>query len=120
MNLALLHTGWLGALEAGLIAFVIGGLLFALWYALARRLQWPEGHAIGWASLSAVAIAAGIDIGNLVPLFFVNPGSATRIGASLAGIHDPGGLGRRVVFEMIGALIGVLLTWVWTESRKQA
>ncbi len=117
MNLSFLHTGWLGALEAGGIAFLVGVLLFALWHALARSQEWPEGRAIGWAAITSVVVAAGIDMWNLLPLFFVNPGSAARIGTALAGIHDPGGLGMRVVFELGGALLGVVLAWTWVESR---
>lgn len=120
MNLAFLHIGWLGALEAGLIALLVGLIVFAAWHWIARRAQWPEGRAIGWASLTSIVIAAGIDLWKLLPLFFVNPGSAVRISASIAGIHDPGGLGMRVVFELVGALAGVVLGWIWAESRRDA
>jgi hypothetical protein len=116
MNLAL-HTGWLGALEAGAIAFVIGLVAYLLWHPVARRLQWPEGHAIGWAGFSAVAIGAGIDLWHLFSLFFVNPGSPAYVQQALAGIHDPDGLGTRAVMEILGALGGVLLAWMAFEAR---
>jgi hypothetical protein len=35
MNLPL-HLGWLGVLEAALIAFVVGGLAWVLWRWIAR------------------------------------------------------------------------------------
>jgi hypothetical protein len=117
VNLAL-HNGWLGALEAGALALVIGLLAYLLCHFLARGLRWPEGHAIGWAAFASVAIGAGIDLWHLFSLFFVNPGSPARVQLALAGIHDPGGLGTRVMMEIFGALGGVLLAWLWFESRK--
>lgn len=116
MNLAL-HTGWLGALEAGALAFVIGVLAYLCGHFLARSMRWPEGHAIGWAAFAAVAIGAGTDLWHLFRLFFVNPGSPARAQLALAGIHDPDGLGTRTVIEIIAALAGVLLAWMWFESR---
>ncbi|GAA3923452.1 hypothetical protein [Luteimonas lutimaris] len=117
MNLAL-HTGWLGALEAGAIAFLVGLLAYLASHVLARALRWPEGHAIGWAAFAAVAIGAGTDLWHLFRLFFVNPGSPARAQIALAGIHDPDGLGTRAVMEIIAALGGVLLAWIWFESRR--
>jgi hypothetical protein len=117
MNLAL-HSGWLGALEAGALAFVIGLLAYLLSHFIARALRWPEGHAIGWAAFAAVAIGAGIDLWHLFSLFFVNPGSPARVQLALAGIHDPDGLGTRVVMEIMGALGGALVAWMAFESRR--
>ena len=116
MNLAL-HMGWAGALEAGALAFLIGLVAYALWHPLARRLQWPEGRAIGWAGFSALVLGAGIDLWHLFSLFFVNPGSPAYVQQALAGIHDPDGLGTRVVMEIAGALCGVLLAWIVFEGR---
>src|SRR5690606_3636713 len=116
MNLPL-HTGWLGALEAGALAFAVGLLAYLLSHFVARALRWPEGQAIGGAAFAAVAIGAGIDLWHLFSLFFVNPGSPARVQLALAGIHDPSGLGTRTVMEIFGALCGVLLAWVWFESR---
>lgn len=117
MNLAL-HSGWLGALEAGALAFVIGLLAYLASHFLARALRWPEGHAIGWAAFAAVAIGAGIDLWHLFSLFFVNPGSPARVQLALAGIHDPSGLGTRVMLEILGALGGALAAWMVFESRR--
>jgi hypothetical protein len=99
------------------LAFLIGLVAFVLWHPVARRLEWPEGHAIGWAGFSAVVIGAGIDLWHLFSLFFVNPGSPAYVQLALAGIHDPDGLGTRVVMEILGALGGVLLAWMAFEAR---
>ena len=59
MNLPL-HTGLLGAIEAGVVAFLIAVLMYALWHWLARAAGLSVGHVIGWSSLCA---AAGFAIG---------------------------------------------------------
>ena len=53
MNLPL-HFGLLGTLEAGLIALLVGLLVYALWHRLCRWAGWTDGHAIGWACVIAV------------------------------------------------------------------
>jgi hypothetical protein len=118
VNLAL-HTGWLGALEAGSIAFLVGLLAYLLSHFIAHLLRWPAGHAIGWAAFASVAIGAGIDLWHLFSLFFVNPGSPAYVQLALAGIHDPDGLGTRAVMEIVGALGGVLVAWLALESRGE-
>jgi hypothetical protein len=116
MNLAL-HSGWPGVVEAGLIAFVIGIVAFVFWHGIARRFQWPQGRAFGWASLTATIIAAGIDLWHLLTLFLVNPGSPAYVRQALAGIHDPEYLGARTMLEVIGALAGVASAWTAFEAR---
>src|SRR3546814_12306442 len=116
MNLPL-HTGWLGALEAGALAFAIGLLAYLFSHFIARALRWPAGHAIGWAAFAAVAICAGIDLWHLFSLFFVNPGSPARVQLALAGIHHPGGLGTRPVLVIFRAPGGVRGAWQWLAMR---
>lgn len=119
MNLAL-HRGWLGALEAGAIAFAVGLLLFALFHRLAARGGWPPGHAIGWSSLLAVAVAAGIDLWLLFQMGVVRLESPLRAKIFLSKIHDPDFLHARVVFEVLGALAGVVAGWLLAEARRPA
>ena len=117
MNLPL-HLGWPGALEAGLIALVVGLLAYALFHAIGRRARWPEGHAIGWASLAAVALGAGIDIWHLFYMGVVKLESPVYARIVLSKIHDPDGLGLRVLMEVIGALVGVAAGWMLAERRR--
>ena len=118
MNLSL-HTGLLGALEAGLIAFAIGVLVYALWSWVCRRNGLKVGHAIGWGAAISVALAAGIDIWNLFYLGVMRLESPLYARLALQGIHDPDHLGLRVVMQVLGALGGTVLGW-WLFSRRSA
>jgi len=116
MNLPL-HYGVLGALEAGLIALLIGLLCFLFWNGLSLRLRWSMGHAIGWACVSAVIIGAGVDVWNMFYLGIARLESPLYARIALKGIHDPDGLGARVVLEIAGALSGVVLGWQWFSKK---
>ena len=110
MNLPL-HFGFLGALEAGLIAFVIAILVYAGWQAICRALDWPIGHAIGWSCVIALAIGTGVDSWKLFSLGMMKLESPLYARLALQSIHDPDGLGARVMCEWVGALSGVVIGW---------
>ncbi len=117
MNLPL-HPGWPGALEAGLIALLAGLLAYALFHAIGARARWAPGHAVGWACLAAVAVAAGIDAWHLFYLGVARLESPVYARIALARIHDPDGLGFRVVMEVLGALAGVTLAWLYANRAR--
>ena len=110
MNLPL-HLGFLGALEAGLIAMLVGVLAYALWHWLMRAFGGTVAQTVGWAGLTAVVVAAGIDAWNLFYLGIMKLESPLYARLALQGIHDPGSLGARVVMEVTGALAGVVIGW---------
>ena len=116
MNLPL-HFGMLGALEAGLIALLIGLAVYGAWSWVCRRAGLTIGYALGWSAAIAVAIGAGIDAWNLFYLGMVKLESPLYARLALAGIHDPDNLGLRVLLEMVGALAGVVLGW-WLFSAR--
>lgn len=118
MNLPL-HYGFLGALEAGLIAFLIGLLIYAGWQAFCRSMGWSIGHAIGWSCVIAVVIGAGVDAWNLFYLGMMKLESPLYARLALQAIHDPDGLGARVVCEIIGALSGVVSGWQWFSRHAR-
>ena len=118
MNLPL-HMGLLGALEAGLIAFAIAVLVYALWHGLSRAFGFSVGHVIGWGSLCAAAVAAGLDAWNLFSLGFMRLESPLYAKLALAGIHDVDSLGTRVVCELTGVGLGIVLGW-WLFSHRSA
>lgn len=117
MNLPL-HFGLLGTLEAGLIALLVGLLVYALWHRLCRWAGWTDGHAIGWACVIAVVASAGIDAWNLFYMGMMRLKSPLYARLFLASIHDPNELGSRVVLEVAGAIGGVALGWLLFSSRS--
>ncbi|SEM57388.1 hypothetical protein SAMN05428989_4088 [Pseudoxanthomonas sp. GM95] len=119
MNLPL-HFGLLGALEAGAIAFLIGLLVYAVWHWVAARAGIHHAHAIGWSCLMAVAIAGGIDLWNMFYLGMVKLESPVYARIALQKIHDPEGLGARVILEAVGAVVGVILSRLAFSPRSRA
>lgn len=118
MNLPL-HFGFLGALEAGLIALLVGVLAYALLQWVVRKLRGSVGHALGWGFVVAVAVSAGVDAWNLFYLGTVRLESPLYARLALQGIHDPDALGTRVACEIIGAAVGVWLGWQWLSSGSR-
>lgn len=118
MNLPL-HYGFLGALEAGLIAFLVGLLCYLLWQWICRRTGWSVGHAIGWACVTAVIVSTGIDAWNLFYLGMMKLESPLYARLALQGIHDPDSLGARVICELAGALSGVVMGWQWFSGKTR-
>ena len=118
MNLPL-HLGLPGALEAGLIAFAVAVLLYALWHGLSRAFGFSVGHVIGWSSLCAALVGAGLDSWNLFSLGFMKLESPLYAKLALAGIHDVDSLGSRVVCEFTGVGLGIVLGW-WLFSHRLA
>ncbi|MEO6102336.1 MAG: hypothetical protein ABIP44_01690 [Pseudoxanthomonas sp.] len=120
MNLPL-HLGLPGALEAGLIALLVGLLAYGLMQWIVRKLEGSVGHALGWAFIVAAMVSAGIDTWNLFYLGMVTLESPVYARLALQGIHDADSLGTRVVCEIIGAGVGVLLGWrlFSGQQRKQ-
>ncbi|WP_066092928.1 hypothetical protein [Xanthomonas massiliensis] len=118
MNLPL-HFGLLGSLEAGLIAFLAGLIVYALVAVPARRLAWPAGPVIGWSCVVAVVVSAGLDAWNLFYLSTIRVRLESPLYARLAlqSVHDPDQLGARVVLEIVGALAGVALAYWWFSAR---
>ncbi|WP_421568991.1 hypothetical protein [Stenotrophomonas sp. PD6] len=117
MNLPL-HFGLLGTLEAGLIALLVGLLVYALWHRVCRWAGWSAGYAIGWACVIAVVISAGIDAWKLFYMGIMRLESPQFARMFLATVHDPNELGSRVVLEVAGALAGVALGWLIFSSRS--
>lgn len=110
MNLPL-HIGLLGALEAGLIALLIGVLSYGLWHWIVRAFGGSTGHALGWAFVTAIVVGAGTDAWNLFYLGMMKLESPLYARLALQGIHDAGSVGTRVLLEITGAMVGVVIGW---------
>jgi len=111
MGFSWLSPGIAGALEAGLIALLIGVLLCAFCHCLGRRVGWKQGTEIGVALVATLVVAAGIDAWDLFHLSIIRLESPFVIERTLGEIYDPAFLGTRVVFEFCGAVAGVMLGW---------
>jgi hypothetical protein len=66
-----------------------------------------------------VVIGAGIDIWHLFHMGAVKLESPVYARIALAKIHDPNGLGTRVLMEMVGAVSGVAVAWMVAERRRR-
>ncbi|WP_243042640.1 hypothetical protein [Dyella sedimenti] len=103
--------GLIGGLEAGAIALVAGFLAFGLLHWFGRGQGWSVGLEVSWAYVAGMVLAGGQDLWNL---FYFNYGrlqSLQLLRARLAEVHDADSLGLRVLFEFIGAGVGVFLGW---------
>lgn len=112
-------SGWLGGLEAGAISAIAGALLFVLFRWLTRGNRGP-GPAIGWSSLLALALTAS---GDLWDLFYFNYGrlqSLQLLRVKLALVHDPEGIGTRVLCELLGVALGVYIAWALSVGHRNS
>lgn len=110
--------GWLGGLEAGAIAAVAGALAFALlrWRTGGDR---SHGAQIGWAYLLALVLTASGDLWNLFYFNYAQLQSLQLLRAKLALVHDPDGLGVRVLCELVGAGLGIAVSWRVTRRWRR-
>lgn len=112
--------GVVGAFEAGLIAAVAGLAVFVLLHWFGRSQGWNIAMEVSWAYIVAMLLAGGADLWNL---FYFNYGrlqSLQLLRIRLAEVHDPDSLGTRVLFEFMGAAIGVYLGWLLFGRRRPA
>jgi hypothetical protein len=70
------------------------------------------GQSLGWACVTAIVVAAGIDSWNLFYLGVVRLESPVYARIALAKMHDADALGARVFMEWLGALSGVVVGWI--------
>lgn len=115
-----MEYGLAGALEAGAIAAAVGFGVFALLRWIGRRNGWGVGMELSWSYVAAMALAGGQDLWNL---FYFNYGrlqSVQLLRIKLAAVHDADNLGQRVLFEFLGAGIGVYLGWLALGRRRSA
>lgn len=119
MNFGFLHLGIAGALEAGAISLLVGVVLHGLAHALGRRNGRSHAGEIGWSFVATLLASASVDMWNLLYMGIVPLDSPVVIRRILSTIHDPDTLGVRVICEIAGAALGVMLGWLlWTGALR--
>ena len=104
--------GWTGGLEAGAISLVAGFVLYHVLHRLGRGGGWSDARQIGWAYFLALVFTARVDAWNLFYFNYARLQSLQLLRAKLAEVHDPDGMGTRVLCELMGAALGVFVAWV--------
>ena len=104
--------GWAGGVEAGAISLAAGFVLYLLLHWLGRRHGWCDARRIGWAYLLALLLTARMDAWNLLYFNYARLQSLQLLQAKLAQVHDPDGIGTRVLCELVGTALGVFAAWV--------
>lgn len=101
-----------GALEAGGIALLVGIVIYLLVrFLFGKGGGWSAGKELSIAYVLALVVAGGEDMWNLFYFNVVPMQSTTLLRLKLAAVHDPDAIGLRVLFELVGALIGVCIGW---------
>ena len=111
--------GIIGGIEAGVISVLAGLLLFGLFHWLGQRNDWSYGPQIGWSFLLATVLTASGDLWDLFYFNYARLQSLQLLKAKLAQVHDPDGIGTRVLCELLGVALGIYIGWVWCSRRPQ-
>lgn len=111
-------SGIVGGIEAGLISTAAGLLLFLLLHWLGRRHRWCHARKIGWSFLLASMLTVSGDLWDMFYFNYANLQSPALLRAELAQVHDPQGLGLRVLCELLGVSLGIYLGWVMTGGHR--
>lgn len=104
--------GWLGGLEAGAISAAAAIVLYLVFHVIGRHNGWSDARKIGWTYLLALLATARMDAWNLFYFNFARLQSLQLLKAKLAEVHDPDGIGIRVLCELVGIALGIFLPWV--------
>ena len=112
--------GIVGGMEAGAIAAVIGFFVLLLLHWLTRKQPWSHGRVLAVAYLLSVLPSSSGDLWNMFYFNYADLQSPALMRASLAGIHDPDGIGTRVLCEFLGVAVGVSLGWALMFWRDRA
>ena len=112
--------GIVGGLEAGAVSALAGLLLFGLFHWVGRRSGWSYGPQIGWSFLLATLLTVSGDLWDLFYFNYARLQSLQLLKAKLAEVHDPDGIGTRVLCELLGVVLGIYVGWLacrWRSDR---
>jgi hypothetical protein len=106
-----LGYGMDGALQMAGIAVALGVVAYGVCFLLGRREGAREGVLIAWSWLAASLLSGFADIWDLIYFNVVPIHSLQLLQLKLALVHDPNSIGLRVLFELLGATVGVAIGW---------
>jgi hypothetical protein len=109
--------GIIGGLEAGAISALAGLLLFGLFHWAGRRSGWSYGPQIGWSFLLGTLLTVSGDLWDLFYFNYARLQSLQLLKAKLAQVHDPDGIGTRVLCELLGVALGIYVGWLLSRHR---
>lgn len=112
-----LGYGMVGALQMAGIAVGLGIVAYGVCFLLGRGQGAREGVLIAWAWLAATVLSGFADIWDLVYFNVAPIRSLQLLQLKLAQVHDPNSIGLRVLFEMLGATVGVAVGWAIFSAR---
>ncbi len=112
--------GIVGALQAGVIAAVIGFFMLLLVRWLTRKQHWSLGRELSVAFLLSLLPSSSGDLWNLFYFNYADLQSPVLMGVALAEVHDPDNIGTRVLCEFLGVAVGLLLAWLLLLWRSRA
>jgi len=105
--------GLVGGLEAGGISAVVALLVYFIVYAFGRKQGWSPLRMIAIAFLVSLLLTASGDMWDLIYFNYARMDSLQYLKVRLAQVHDPDNIGQRVFWEMVGALVGAGLGWIF-------
>jgi hypothetical protein len=105
--------GLIGGLEAGAISVVAALLLYMVVHALGHRQGWTPLRMMSIAFLLSLLLTASGDMWDLFYFNYARMDSIQLLKAKLAEVHDPDNIGQRVFWELVGALVGAGLGWIF-------
>lgn len=111
--------GIVGGLQAGLISALAGLLLFMVFHWIGRRNDWSYGPQVGWSFLLTMLLTASGDLWDLLYFNYARLQSLQLLRAKLAQVHDPDGMGLRVMGEFVGGVLGIYVGWLLCSRRHR-
>lgn len=109
--------GVVGGMQAGLISALAALLLFVVFHWLGQRNAWGYGTQISWTALLAALLTASGDLWDLFYFNYARLQSLTLLRAKLGQVHDPDNIGLRVLWELLGIVLGIYAAWLLCHSR---
>jgi hypothetical protein len=105
--------GLVGGLEAGGISAAVALLVYLIVSVVGRKQGWNPLRMIAIAFLVSLLLTASGDMWDLIYFNYASMNSLQYLKVRLAEVHDPDSIGLRVFWELLGALVGAVVGWLF-------